>query len=256
MNVFKIGWAENTGTLVDLDCRYSLPRVECLVCRGKSELKSWGNGYFQYASFKFEFLNKKEFNFERVLTVPEFEKVRVRIREAAGWPVVVIPGASIGELQGKTATRQLDDFVWGTLCVPQISKRARDILATDGVNLRTADASIRFRGKKIDSHVAVQVEIAPLLSEESLRRFTIKHCPNCDDYDQQNHFLKAPGGTRYVTDILVPEGYLVKRSAWPSGHHLVQSQETLDVFASEGFIASTKRHGLTGIKWFIREVCT
>jgi hypothetical protein len=251
MKAFRIGWAENHGTLVDLGYRFHLPWVECAICQKEMKfLKSWGNGNFEYPSFKFKFLNKSDFNNDRrALNVHDFQALRRQIQEAAGWPVVVVPGASIGELEGNTGTKKLDDFVWGRLSVPQISKRARDVLAADGINLLTAEASIRFRGRVIDSHVAVQATIAALMTEESLRRFTISHCSDCDNYAQKNPLIQPPGDVPNRAHAVVPEGYLLKRSAWPLGQHLVQSQETLKVFASEQLIESVKRHNLSGISF-------
>jgi hypothetical protein len=172
----------------------------------------------EYPAFKFDFLNHDEFNYKRVLSVVEFDKVRQRIVRAAGRPVMVIPGGSIGELSGSSARAKLNDFAWGRVLVPQISKRARDLLASEGINLLTAECTIRCRGKNLDSHLAIQVALAELMTEENLSRFKIYHCPRCGNYQSPPK-----------PDPVVPEGYVIRRSAWPAGQHLVQMAETLKV---------------------------
>ena len=234
MTAYKINpTPEQRLGAVDLGYRYHLPQVECSLCTG--QWKHWGNGDFEYPAFKFGLLNDREFNFCRVVTVAEFEKICARIIRAAGRPVMLIPGASIGELAGTSSATKLPDFVWGRVTVPQISRRARDLLASESIHLLTAEASIRCRGKHLDSHLAIQVESVPLLTEESLRRFTITHCPNCGNYKQVE--LKPK----------VPEGYMIKRAAWPVGQHLVKLVEHSRVIASDEFIAAVKKHNLTGI---------
>src|SRR5437660_2103809 len=234
MKVFRINWAVNEGTVVDLGYDYDLPQVECLEC--EPEWMNWGQGMIEYPAFKFDFLNDTEFNFDRVVSVAAFDQIRQRIVRAAGRPVNVIPGASIGELYGTSFRSKLNDFVWGRIFVPQISKRARDLLACEGINLLTAECSIRCRGKKLDSHLAMQVEPMALMTEESLSRFKIYHCPRCGNY---KHPPKP--------DPIVPEGYLIGRSAWPAGQHLVQMAETLNVLASNEFIEVVKKRNLTGL---------
>src|SRR5690242_16209588 len=156
MKAFRITWSVNEGTTVDLGYDYNLPRVECLEC--EPQWKSWGDGVIEYPAFKFEFLNKKEFTFKRVVSVAEFKRIQNKIEMAAGRPVMVIPGASIGELSGTSAKTRLNDFAWGRITVPQISKWARDLLVSEGINLLTAECTIRCRGRKLDSHLAIQVE--------------------------------------------------------------------------------------------------
>jgi hypothetical protein len=234
MKVFRIKWAVNQGTTVDLGYDYHLPFVQCLEC--SPEWKNWGSGMFEYPAFKFDFLNHEEFTDDRVVSVAEFHQIRRRIVLAAGRPVLIIPGASIGELSGTSATEKLNDFAWGRITVPQVSKRARDWLANEGINLLTAECSIRCRGKTLDSHLAIQVEPVPLMTEESLAKFRIHHCPRCGNY-------KGP----LQPGPVVPGGYMLSRSAWPVGQHLVQMVETLDVIASEEFMEAVRRHHLTGI---------
>jgi hypothetical protein len=166
----------------------------------------------------------------------EFKKLRERIARAAGRRVIVEPGAGIGELEGTATSTKLDDFTWGRVVLPEMSRQTRDILADDGIELLTADCSISCRGKTIETQLAVQFEPVELLTEESLERHKIFHCPRCGNY--QAPLRPAP---------VVPEGYVIKRSAWPKGGHLVQVRETSDIIASEEFMEAVKKHSLTGI---------
>ena len=190
---------------------------------------------FQYPAFQFDFLNRREFDFKRVVSVPEFQAVSERFRAAAGRPVLMVPGASVGVLSGRTSTRRLDDFAWGTLLYPQIERKTRERLSATGVELLTAEADIRCGGKRLDTHLAIQAEPAALLTEESLGKFQITHCPTCGDYSSPR---KKP---------VVPEGYQIRRSEWPDGMHLVTLAETLDVLASPEFMAAVQKLSLTGI---------
>lgn len=234
MKAYKIRWSINRGTAVDLGYEYHLPRIECLDCCGK--WKNWGQGHYEYPALKFDFLNDKEFNDKRVVSITEFQQIRARIERAANRSLMIMPGASIGMLAGKTHSKKLDDFVWGRISIPQISKSAADLLAQEGINLLTSECSILFCGNKIDSHLAIQVEPVSLLTEESLNKHKIYHCSRCGNY-------KSPP----KPDPIVPEGYVIKRSSWPDDKHLVQMVETLKVIASEHFMQAVKKHKLTGI---------
>jgi hypothetical protein len=173
-------------------------------------------------------------------------RIRLKVQKEAQWLFSILPGGSLGELSGKAGRRALNDFVWGRT-VPQISRRALDLLAEDGIKLMTAEIDLRFRGKPLRSHVAIQVPIVPLLTQESLQRFTFFHCPNCGNYKKQNCLIKPPGGAGYVNDIVIREGYIMKKASWPKGQHLVQSEESLNVFASEEFVEAVRKHNLIGI---------
>lgn len=236
MKAYKIEWADvKQRRMVDMTCRFNLPRVECPICC--PEWKNWGDGLFEYPAFKFSFLNEQEFTDRRVLSLDEFSDIRLKIQNAAGRPVNIIPGASIGELSGTTISTKLEDFIWGRLIVPQISKRAKDILASESIDLFTTECSIQFRGRQLTSHLAVQVEPVPLMTEESLARHKIFHCPRCGNFVSPSPRLSP----------IISEGYLIKKSNWPKDQHLVQMQETLHILASEKFIETVKRYKLSGI---------
>ena len=231
---FKIDWLKGKARRSpDLGCDLHLPQVRCSVCG-----ETWGSVY-AYPGFNFDFLNPKEFNWERTLSTEEFQRqIRERIQRSVGRSVMVVPGAGVGPLTGTSAFAKFDDdFVWGTILCPQISKVAEKILASEGVQLLTADVSMRCRGRLVESLFAIQAEPASLLTAESLHKHRIKHCVNCDKYT-------APLPTERV---IVPEGYEIRKSAWPKGQHLVTLAETLDILASSEFMAAVQKHNLTGI---------
>jgi len=45
-----------------------------------------------YPTFKFSFFNEKEFNFERVVSLDEFDKIRERFFACAGRRFNLVPG--------------------------------------------------------------------------------------------------------------------------------------------------------------------
>jgi hypothetical protein len=230
---YKIHWADVTRTgLVDLGYRYALPQVCCNRCGS-----TWGNGCFEYPAFDFDFLNEEEFTDERVVDLKGFREIADRICNAAGRSILLVPGACLGPLSGVAKARELDDFLWGSTSSPQVRKCARELLAAEGIDLLTAELSIRFCGRKLDTHLAVQAEPAALVSDESLSRHGLTHCPVCGDF---NPPLRKP---------VVPEGFILRQSWWPKGQHLVTLAETLDVIASEEFIEAVKKHKLSGIKF-------
>jgi hypothetical protein len=220
--------------IVDAKCRFNLPCLGCLVCT--PEWKSWGQSFVGYPAFKFDFLNEREFNFDRIVDLRTFGEIRKRLVNAAGRDLVIEPGAGIGELEGTAAAANLDDFTWGRF-IPEISKRARDLLARGGVDLLTAECSIMHKEKKLKTHLAIQCEPIEMLTKESLNEHHIVQCSRCGNYLTPSP-RKAP---------TVPAGYLIKRTAWPPGIHLVQVRETTRVLASQQFIEAVKRHNLTGI---------
>src|ERR1043166_2077275 len=135
---FKIDWLKGKARRSpDLGCDLHLPQVRCSVCG-----ETWGSVY-AYPGFNFDFLNPKEFNWERTLSTEEFQRqIRERIQRSVGRSVMVVPGAGVGPLTGTSAFAKFDDvFVWGTILCPQISKVAEKILASEGVQLLTADVS-------------------------------------------------------------------------------------------------------------------
>ena len=237
MNVFSIEFAQRKGlSLVDLGERYTLPLVHCEVCG-----ETWGERCVDYPAFKFSFLNKSEFNDDRVVSVSEFERIAERISRSAGRKVLVRPGSAIGELEGEAFAMSLNDFTWGRAsCAPQISQHARDLLAQEGINILTADIILRCRGKPLRSHLAVQPEPAILLTEGTLIRHGITHCRACDRFD-----VKYPRPK-------IPEDLEIRMSAWPKPKHLVKSVETGHIFASEQFMAAAKKHKLSGLTFVER----
>lgn len=216
-----------------------LPFVECSLC--SPVIESWGDGGFEFPSFRFDFLAKKGVcmkggQYRRtVVTLEKFQQLKKQIEEAAGRPVNIYPGSSIGKLSGTVCRKKLDDFVWG-LRIPQISRRAVEIFASEGIELMTANCSLRYRGKEIDTHQALQIEPVAMMTKESLNRHKIFHCPRC------GNFQSPP-----KPDPIVPEGYQFDRSKWPHNQHLVLMAETLDMIVSEKFISAVTKHKLTGL---------
>ena len=96
---------------------------------------------------------------------------------------------------------------------------------------------MKFNRKKVDSHLALQVEPCPLLTEQSLIDHKIVKCGRCDNYESLPASL-AP---------VVHGGFQIKSVAWPVGKHLVQMEETLEVLCSEKFIEIVRKYELTGI---------
>ncbi len=234
MKAYRITQDKRRPRTVSAAFKYYLPSVECLECC--AEWKTWENGFIAFPALKFPFLNKKEFNPKRVVSIEEFNKIAEHLCEAAGRCVSFCPGCGIGELEGDATTRKLDDFTWGTIVAPEISMEARDLLAGEGIELVTAECSITYRKKRIEDRLAVQLEPVALLTEESLIRNNIKHCSRC------NHYWQTGCST-----VVVPEGYMIKKDLWPKGKHLVQVMETLDILASEEFIEAVEKHALTNI---------
>ena len=231
MKAFEITWPKRKGSArasVDLGYKYHLPELDCpkcgIVCR-----------LYEYPAFNFDFLTTKKFATEQEVSVSEFERLRQRIIKAAGRPTMVIPGAAIGRPTGICSTSKLADFEWGRVHFPQISKRAYDLLAAEGIDLITAEISLKCRGTAVDTHLALQVEPIPLLTAESMIRRQITLCPICGNFD-------VPWLTTKI-----PEIHEFKRSAWPKGKHLVVSAEVLRVLPSEEFMEAVRKHNLTGI---------
>lgn len=234
MKAYRITFDRQFSDKVDAACEYQLPQLECRLCT--PEWRGWGLSAVSYPGFQFSFLNGKEFNSDRYVTLDEFKEIRSRIWNAAGRRLVIVPGAGIGELQGTASSTRLEDFTWSRVGVPDISEKARDVLAEEGIDMLCAECSFRFRGKRLQTRLAVQVEPVQMLTKESLDRHRIRYCPRCEQ------FIEPPRPAPVVR-----EGYMFKRSEWPEGRHLVQVLETCQVLASDAFIMSVKKHGLTGI---------
>ena len=244
MKAFKIRWSDTTRSMaIGVDYRYQLPQVECLDCEPK--YRSWGDEMFEFPALQFDFLNEKEFTFDRVLNLDQFGRLKARIEAAAGRPVNLIPGCCIGEVAGEAFVKNLDDILWGRITYPQISARGCDLLAEEGIVLTTAKCSIHYRRKKIDSHLAVQIEPVALLTEECRESLGITRCLRCGNFILPTPPLKirrsGGGGPRR------PKRYHIRRSAWPKGQHLVTIQETHEVLASQEFIEAVKKLNLKDI---------
>jgi hypothetical protein len=215
-----------------VDCRYQLPSVVCHGCG-----REWQEGLIEFPTINFPFLTERRLLSKRTASVAEFEEIRKRIIAELGREVLIVPGSSFGPMEGEAAVSKLDDFVWGTICIPQISKRACDILTAEGIDLLTADCSIRYGRKKLDTHLAIQIEPLPMLTKESCEQAKITHCLTCGDYFQNYPKPEMEGS------------YQLARRAWPKGKHLVQLIETLDVIPSEEFMTAVKKHKLSGIRF-------
>lgn len=223
--------AERRYPDADLGYEYHLPQVKCPRCG------VWGLWSVEYPAFQFDFLNKREFRLERVVSLDEFDKIRQRFAEVCGRPVNLIPGGSIGRPIGRCTTARLNDFVWGRVCFPQVSKRARDLLRNGGVSITTAECDIRCRGRKINSHLAIHLEPLRLLDEEGLDRHGLTFCDVCGGYNVRTDRPENPAPWR------------VKRSVWPEGVHLALSEETSEILASPEFIRAVKHYKLTGLRF-------
>jgi hypothetical protein len=235
MKSFRITWPDkNRSIIADLGYRYYLPKVICHVC--EPEFKTWGS-LQEFPAFDLDFLNDKDFGLKNSVSLDQFTEIKARILSVVGRQVFIQPGAAVGQMSGTASTTKLEDFVWGRIHVPQISKRAHELVAGDGIQLITAEMDMRCRGRKIDTHLALQVEPTPLLTEDNLRHFSLNICPRCGHYKRN-----AIGNKPYTT-----EGLEIKIGAWPNGQDLVISAETGRVIASERFMAAVQRHKLTGI---------
>jgi hypothetical protein len=218
-----------------LGYRYCLPTLDCRVCTPHG--KGWGAG-FEYPAFSFEFLNEREFNMDRVATLEEFEKIRRRISEALGRYVRLAPLSELGPLSGRAVSKNLRDFEWGRIYIPQISKKANEILAAEGVHLTTVEFAVFCPGRRENSHLAIHLEPVALMTEESMARHKKKRCVRC------GKVISPP-----KPDPVVPEGFTVRRSAWPVGQDLVLMEETHRVLASERFMQVVEKYNITGIRF-------
>ena len=232
MKAFKIASAKSPADY-DFGDEFELPRIHCHDCN-----QTWGDCMVEYPAFNFDFLNKKEFNYERVVSLDGFDQIKERFVKAVGRPINLIPGASIGPLVGKTQTKKLDDFIWGSLLYPQISRKALEILAKEGIHLQTAAFLMKYRSKPLDTHVAIHTEPVSLLTEENLEELGYTHCPTCNDFNPP-----LPTGLPRVESTT----YKIRRDLWPEGQHLVFMQETNNILASDAFMAAVKRHQLAGL---------
>lgn len=232
MKAYKLQWVTSKAAgKLELWYRYALPQISCPVCH-----RTWGNDFYEYPAINCEFFNEKEFNIMRQVNVAEFAVISKRIQNSIGSSLLLVPGGSLGLLEGKSITTRLEDFAWGRVCYPQVSKRACELLQKQGINLVTAEMFLRCRGRNLDSHWALQVAPLALLTSNSLQANKIQHCPVCGDY----HLVEnKPSLGRYQ----------LRASLWPKGQHLVTLAETVDVIASPEFMAAVQKHPLTGIRF-------
>jgi hypothetical protein len=191
----------------------------------------------EFPAINFSFLTEPYFLAKRVVRVAEFKEIQRRICAELGRSVMVVPGSSFGQMEGRADPCEHEDFIWGSYGVPQISRRARDILASEGIDLLTAECSIRCGRKKLESHFAIQVEPVAMLTRECCERSRITYCPTCGDFFQNYPAPEMEGK------------YQLRKEAWPSGKHLVRLIETLDVIPSEEFVAAVQKHKLSGIRF-------
>src|SRR5665213_1357060 len=240
MKAYSITWPRHDKKLrsiiADLGYQRYLPKVICLTC--EPQFKRWGS-LFELPAFNFDFLSEKDLNIKSVVSLSEFQRIHRQIINAVGYPIPVRPGTAFGLLSGTVSTRKLEDFLWGRISVPQIDKRANELLAAEGVQLMTAELDMRFHGRKVDTHLAIQVEPAPLLTQDNLKYFSISRCPVCGHYKRY-----AIGNKPYMTS-----GLEIIRSAWPEGKNLVRAIEGAGIIASQRFIDAVQKHKLTGISF-------
>jgi len=131
----------------------------------------------------------------------------------------------------------LEDFVWGGICLPQVSKRAVELLADEGISLTTGQIELRYRGQKVESHVSVQFDTVRILEDTCLKRFDVIQCDVC------KYWRKVQQRGYPLT------GYLVRKDLWPNGGHLVQPLEGGREMVSPEFMEAVRKHGLTGIEF-------
>jgi hypothetical protein len=239
MKAYRLTWPNSDRSIIaELGYAHHLPMLICEVC--EPQFKRWGAGY-EYPAFKFDFLRDPVFNHNSIkqVNIDEFDQIKSRILGAVGRPVMIFPFSGIGLLAGKTSTTKLEDFMWGRIHFPQISRRAKDILADEGINLLTTEMSMTCRGRKVDSHLAMQVEPADVLTEETFAKLSITRCQRCGRYVSRQMY-----GPRDRFPSLE-----IKRAALPPVTDLVMPIGGRGIIASERFIAAAEKHCLTGLRF-------
>lgn len=219
---------------VDGGYRFALPDIACRVC--EPERGSWGASALEFPAVQGNFLNEREFTNTRTVSIEEFQSIKTQIEVATGRKRNLIPGGLVGVLEIDALRKSQPDFVWARIGYPQISKRAAELLARDGIELTTAPCQMLYRGKELDTHWAVEVEPFPLLTLESRERCGVWLCPVCGNYRPPEIPTK-----RYDLTL--------DRKLWPSGRHLVKARETCHLVASPEFIEAVQRHGLVGLEF-------
>ena len=228
MRAFQLTSApKSKSPQVDHGYDWQMPGIRCLACR--QVVSNWA---FEYPAIDYDFIASSGLYGDRAVSLEEFRALQERIFQAADRRFCLVPGGLLGTPSGKAESSKLDDFAWGSV-VPVISKRAVECLAQEGIRLRTGKIDLVFRGKRLDSHLSLQVEPEEILTEANRRAFTLEHCPICGDFrkiDLRPH---------------VPQGMQIDRSRVP-GEHLFKSVERAAIIASSQFIDATLKHGLTG----------
>ena len=191
----------------------------------------------EYPAFQFDFLNPEQYNFKRVLSRQEVGIMQKQFEKVVGRSVFLVPGACIGKPSGNCGSSKLDDFAWGRIWCPQVSREAKEVFAKDGIEFVTAEMLLEFRGSPITSHLAMQPEVTTMMTAESLKDHEISHCVACGDFNV------PPRKIGYMPR------YAVDGSRWPRGQHLVTMLETLDVVVSPEFMDTVRRHNLAGIEF-------
>lgn len=117
------------------------------------------------------------------------------------------------------------------------------MLRQAGIELETGRCLIKCRGKDVESHLALHLEPAALLTEECLAERMYVHCESCGDYS-------CPPRGELLLRGLDPNpkrGYLIRRDLLPSGKDLVMMRESLEILASDRFREVVQKHKLTGL---------
>lgn len=227
LKAYNIGRVEQRRG-VWAECRRELPFVRCDKCG-----REWGDGLIEFPALDLAFMRELK---KEIVNVEEFRRIRKRIESGLGRPINVIPGCAFGGCEGEASEPLKHDFIWGSICSVQISRRARDLLATDGIELLTAETKIKYERKRLD-YLAIQLEPVPMLTEETLQKADISFCSKCEDYFQNYPKPNMDGH------------YEIRREAWPKGQHLVMLIETLKILASPEFMTSVAKHRLSNIRF-------
>lgn len=230
MKAYEIHFSDRER-ICEIDCAYTyyIPRVRCPVCR-----TTWGQSAVEYPALDFDWFSKEELSRKRVVTVEEWRELCGRLTSAAGRHINLLPGGGLGTLSGTSKTHRLQDFAWNSQ--PIVSKRAVEALGQEGIQLRTGKVDLKCRGRKVETHVSMQVDPVPLLTPENLKELTVEHCSHCGDYNQVKLHPVVPGGLQ------------IDRRKVPA-EDLYQSIERFRVIASPRFMDAVKRLQLTGMEF-------
>lgn len=224
---------------IDGDCRFTMPLVQCPVCKERLGVPA--------ASFPALFVPKHIEKYveptEDLNPRPfeEYEMVRDEILEANNRKDLVLPPVSgVGRHEAKLLVGKPHDFAWDGPWAPLLSKDALERLASRNVHLTAGELRLTKRGVPVETHVALQCELAPLMSEATVKALTLEKCSFCGEYKQEKMgvTLDNCGRCEFVKELL------------PTGKHLVRllGWETY-IVASEEFVEAVESLGLTGIRF-------